>query len=162
MHSYGQIDLKVALRKIHELAMADGDLGYEYWYKVGQLLQRAAEMQAEIDMLTKELEQCRARLSKTDYRRSQKKYSATMEPVGVPNPLRLRYRQGLTAAIALVVRDRKSAQAAVDVLGLTEDQAPGFRAILLEELEKLEVFNCARYGLTLPAVQAWIDANRPH
>ncbi|WP_081610714.1 Fic family protein [Cupriavidus neocaledonicus] len=96
------------------------------------------------------------------YRRSLKKYGATMASVGVPNPLRLRYRQGLTAAIGLVVRDRKSAQAAVDALGLTEDQAPGFRAMLLDELKKLEVFNCARYGLTLLAVQAWIDANRPH
>jgi hypothetical protein len=66
MYSDNQIDLKVALRKIHELAMADGDLGYAYWYEVGQLLQRAAEMQAEIGMLGKELERCRARLSLTD------------------------------------------------------------------------------------------------
>ncbi|RQZ76979.1 hypothetical protein DF056_26985 [Burkholderia cepacia] len=28
--------------------------------------------------------------------------------------------------------------------------------MLLDELKKLEVFNCARYGLPLPAVQAWI------
>lgn len=65
MPSHNQIDLKIALRKIHELAMADGDLGYSYWYEVGQLLRRAAGMQAEIDALAKELEQCRARLSKT-------------------------------------------------------------------------------------------------
>lgn len=96
------------------------------------------------------------------YRRSLKKYGATMASVGVPNPLRLRYRQGLTAAIGLVVVDGKSAQAAVDALGLTEDQAPGFRAMLLDELKTLEVFNFARYGLAQPAVQAWIDANRPH
>lgn len=37
-----------------------------------------------------------------------------MESVGVPEPLRLRYRQGLTAAIGLVFRDRNSAQAAVE------------------------------------------------
>ena len=66
MPSDNQIDLEVALRKIHELAMADGDLGYAYWYEVGRLLQRAAGMQAEIDMLRKELERCRARLAKTD------------------------------------------------------------------------------------------------
>ena len=40
--------------------------------------------------------------------------------------------------------------------------APGFFAMLLDELKKLEVFNCARYRLTMPATQAWIDANRPH
>jgi len=56
------IDLEIALKKIHELAMADGDLGYAYWYQVGQLLKRAAGMQAEIDALSKELERCRAQL----------------------------------------------------------------------------------------------------
>ncbi|MCZ2897045.1 hypothetical protein MTR01_23795 [Burkholderia thailandensis] len=66
MHSENRIDLKVALQKIHELAMADGDLGYAYWYHVGQLLQRAATMQSEIDVLAKELEECRAQLGKAD------------------------------------------------------------------------------------------------
>jgi len=66
MPSENQIDLEVALRKIHELALADGDLGYAYWYEVGQMLRRAAGMQAEIDALSKELEQCRAKPRKTD------------------------------------------------------------------------------------------------
>ncbi|CAJ3387493.1 Uncharacterised protein [Burkholderia pseudomallei] len=55
-----QIDLEIALRTIHEWALAEGDLGYEYWHQVGQLLRRAAEMQAKIDALSRELEQCRA------------------------------------------------------------------------------------------------------
>lgn len=62
MSQDNSIDLGIALRKIHELALADGDLGYEYWYQIGQLLKRAAGMQDEIDALSKELEQCRARL----------------------------------------------------------------------------------------------------
>lgn len=62
MPENSSIDLEIALRKIHELAMADGDLGYAYWYQIGQLLKRAAGMQAEIDALSKELERCRARL----------------------------------------------------------------------------------------------------
>ncbi|MBD5802289.1 hypothetical protein AZOA_17150 [Azoarcus sp. Aa7] len=41
------------------------------------------------------------------------------------------------------------------------DTAPGYKAMLLDELTKLEVFNCARYRLTLSATQAWIDAGRP-
>ena len=65
MPSDGEIDLEIALRKIHELAMADGDLGYAYWYAVGQILQRAAGMQTEINVLSKELEQCRGRLAMT-------------------------------------------------------------------------------------------------
>ncbi|MPW22153.1 hypothetical protein GCT13_36305 [Paraburkholderia sp. CNPSo 3157] len=55
-----QIDLEIAFLKIHELALAEGDLGYAYWYQVGQLLRRAAGMQEEIEALREELEQCRA------------------------------------------------------------------------------------------------------
>ncbi|TAM85156.1 hypothetical protein EPN42_15915 [bacterium] len=63
MFSENNLDLEIALRKIHELSMADGDLGYAYWREVGELLRRAAGMQAEIDLLNKELEQCRAMLA---------------------------------------------------------------------------------------------------
>ncbi|WP_244786002.1 hypothetical protein [Cupriavidus pauculus] len=66
MPSEGLIDLEIALRKIHELALSDGDLGYAYWHQVGQLLRRAAEMQGEIDALNQELELCRARLDKAE------------------------------------------------------------------------------------------------
>lgn len=55
------INLDIALRKLHELALADGDLGYEYWHQIAQLLKRAAAMQDDIDFLSKELERCRAR-----------------------------------------------------------------------------------------------------
>lgn len=65
MSSKSPIDLDIALRKIHELAMADGDLGYAYWYQVGELLKRGADMQAEIDLLSLELEKCRAKLAST-------------------------------------------------------------------------------------------------
>jgi len=63
MLSGNDLDLEIALRKIHELSMTDGDLGYAYWNEVGQLLRRAAGMQAEIDFLAKELERCRAMLA---------------------------------------------------------------------------------------------------
>jgi hypothetical protein len=64
MLSENHLDLEIALRKIHELSMADGDLGYAYWHEVGQLLRRAAGMQAEIDSLTTELGRCRAMLAR--------------------------------------------------------------------------------------------------
>jgi len=66
MSASNSIDLEIALRKCHEMGLEDGDLGYAYWYEVGQLLKRAAGMQAQIDALSKELEQCRARLGKAD------------------------------------------------------------------------------------------------
>ena len=64
MTSEKQIDLDIALRKLHELALADGDLGYEYWHRVAQLLRRAASMESEIEALSQELEKCRAKRSK--------------------------------------------------------------------------------------------------
>jgi hypothetical protein len=64
MSSENSLDLEIALRKIHELSVADGDLGFAYWHEVGRLLRRAGDMQAEIDFLTKELERCRAMLAR--------------------------------------------------------------------------------------------------
>ncbi len=95
------------------------------------------------------------------YRRSLKKYAVVRESLGAPDPMRVRYRERLTDAVGLVVRDGKLLQAALDELAITDEAAPGFRALLLDELKKLEVFNCARYRLSLAATQAWIDAGRP-
>jgi hypothetical protein len=81
MASNNQIDLGLALRKLHELALADGDLGYEYWYQVAQLLKRAAGMQAEIDALSRELEKFRANHDRPD-RRSFKEALGDMPDVG--------------------------------------------------------------------------------
>jgi uncharacterized small protein (DUF1192 family) len=64
MASENQVDLEIAFRKLHELALADGDLGYEYWYRVAELLKRAAVMESEIEALSQELEKCRAKQSK--------------------------------------------------------------------------------------------------
>ncbi|RKE34691.1 hypothetical protein B0G76_0710 [Paraburkholderia sp. BL23I1N1] len=66
MNADNDIDLEIALRKLHELGLEDGDLGYAYWYQVGQLLKRAAGMQALIDALSEELEQSRAARPKPD------------------------------------------------------------------------------------------------
>lgn len=95
------------------------------------------------------------------YQRSLKKYAVVRESLGAPDPTRLRYRESLSEAIGMVVREGKTAQAACHLLQLTEQVAPGFQALLLEELQKLEMFNCARYRLTLSATEAWIAAGRP-
>jgi Fic family protein len=95
------------------------------------------------------------------YRRSVKKYAVALESMGAPDPLRLRYREALNAAIGLVVRDRKPLEAAIAELGLNDSSAPGFRALLVKELAGLEVFNCARYRLPMNATHAWIDEGRP-
>lgn len=48
------LDLTIALRKLHELAQEEGDLGYAYWYAVAKLLkeaQRLAERVRELESL---------------------------------------------------------------------------------------------------------------
>jgi len=46
------LDLTIALKKLHELAQEEGDLGYAYWYAVAKLLkdaQRLAERVRELE-----------------------------------------------------------------------------------------------------------------
>jgi hypothetical protein len=50
---------------------------------------------------------------------------------------------------------------AMKELGLTENIAPGFEALLNDVLTKLEMFNYARYNLTRNLTEAWIEAGRP-
>jgi fido (protein-threonine AMPylation protein) len=95
------------------------------------------------------------------YRRSIMKYQVILESMGAPDPLRLHYRQALSDAIGLIVRERKTASAAIEELQLREDVAPGFRSLLDDELAKLEVFNCARYRLAMSVTETWIAAGRP-
>ena len=95
------------------------------------------------------------------YRRSLKKYTVLRQSMGAPDPMRLRYRETLSDVIQLIVRDRRPMVEALAVSGLGEDTAPGFRALLEEELRKLAAHNCARYRLTLRATEAWIQAGRP-
>ena len=95
------------------------------------------------------------------YRRSLKKYTVILESMGTPDPVRLRYREMLTEAVGLVVRDKNTLQATLAVLDLTEASAPGFQALLADELKNLEVFNCARYRLTMTQTASWIAAGRP-
>ncbi|WP_241019062.1 hypothetical protein [Paraburkholderia sp. Tr-20389] len=60
------IDLDIALRKLHQIGLDDGDLGYAYWHEIGKPLKQAAGMQSRIDELSKELQRCRARLGEAD------------------------------------------------------------------------------------------------
>lgn len=76
------IDLRIAHEQLHQLALDSGDLGFEYWYRVSQLLRRAAGMQAEIETLRHELERCRANKRSHIRRHSKpgKKPSAAAQP----------------------------------------------------------------------------------
>ncbi|MGH8783089.1 Fic family protein [Paraburkholderia sp.] len=95
------------------------------------------------------------------YRRSIRKYAVTLEAMGVPDPVRLQFREALNEAIGSIVRDRKTLDEAVAALFLPEDQVGAFQPLLDAELRTLGLHNCARYRLTLGQTRQWIEAGRP-
>lgn len=95
------------------------------------------------------------------YRRSQKKYVVVLESMGAPDPVRLRYRESLSDAIGLIVRERKPLKEALSMLPFAEGDAPEFEGLLIDELKKLDIHNCARYRLTMGRTAFWIAEGRP-
>jgi len=95
------------------------------------------------------------------YRRSISKYGVMLEAMGVPDPVRLRYRELLNEAINAVVRERSSADQVVAGLELSVEEKHQIETLLRVELDILALHNCARYRLTMKQVKAWIDAGRP-
>lgn len=94
------------------------------------------------------------------YRRSVAKYAVVLASMGAPDPMRLRWREALNEALHLVVRQGESATAALLALAIPQDQAVGFGRMLQEELDTLDVHNCARYRLPMGAVEAWVVGGR--
>ena len=95
---------------------------------------------------------CRARgdLFTWSYRRSIRKYAVQLDAAGVPDPVRLRFREQLNAAR----RCGQTADAAVATLALSGDDARVFRPMLAEELRVLDLYNCARYRLAMEQVRS--------
>ncbi|NIF28693.1 helix-turn-helix domain-containing protein [Pantoea sp. Tr-811] len=95
------------------------------------------------------------------YRRSISKYGVMIEAMGVPDPVRLHYREWLNEAINAVVRERLTVQQVVGGLDLSAEEKEQFEPLLRSELKLLALHNCARYRLSMKQVKAWIDAGRP-
>ena len=100
-------------------------------------------------------------LFETTYRRSIEKYRAALGAFGTPDPVRARYREALGAAIRQVVAGGESSPAAIASLGIAPVDLDAFTRLVEEELAHLAIYNCARYRLTIPAVERWIAAGRP-
>ena len=96
------------------------------------------------------------------YRRSINKYAVMLEAMGMPDPLRLQFREALNEAMGIIVRDGETAEQATGALALSPEQVALFRPLLDTELQRLDVYNCARYRLTMGQVKRWIEAGRPH
>lgn len=95
------------------------------------------------------------------YRRSMAKYQTILEAMGVPDPTRVRYREQLGQAMQQVVFFGSNFEDALAKAAIPAPDQAAFRAMLDEELQQLQPYNCARYRLPIGATQEWIQRGRP-
>lgn len=94
------------------------------------------------------------------YRRSVQKYSVLRASLGVPDPLRARYRQALNELMQLVVFYGRTLEDAFLQVPVDAADLAALRVIANTELDHMEQYNCARYNLARGMTQRWIDAGR--
>lgn len=95
------------------------------------------------------------------YRRSISKYAVMLEAMGVPNPIRLQFREALNEAIGAVVRDGLTKMQAMAGLSMSVEERERFLPLLETELNALALHNCARYRLSMKQVANWLEAGKP-
>lgn len=95
------------------------------------------------------------------YRRSIDKYTAILQAMSAPDPFRVKYRALLGEAVQQVVTQGIPITALASTLDLAPDDQARFTQLLQEELQHLEIYNCARYRLGLALVEKWIAGGRP-
>ena len=94
------------------------------------------------------------------YRRSIQKYAVVMESVGAPDPFRLKHREQLSLAVQRVIRDGKKSTFVLRELDLLANEKNAFEMMLKDELDSINVHNCARHRVTMKAVEEWIKKGR--
>lgn len=94
------------------------------------------------------------------YRRSIPRYRTTLEAMGAPNPLRVKYREHLSSAVQQIVVAGTPLHQAIEALGIPLADEEAFTNLLRDELRQLEPYNCARYRLPIGKTQEWIAAGR--
>ena len=95
------------------------------------------------------------------YRRSVAKYATVIQSMGSPDLFRTKYRELLSEGVRRVVEDACPVATVIAEMGLLEEDRPAFEAMLREDLEHLEVFNCARYRLKIKQTEDWVSKGRP-
>jgi len=95
------------------------------------------------------------------YRRSIRKYQVIVEAMGAPDAFRIRQRDNLSTAMQAIVREGASLERALGTIGAPVVDTQRFRNMLVDELDGLSPYNCARYRLTLNETRAWIERGRP-
>lgn len=100
-------------------------------------------------------------LFEATYRRSIDKYRVALSSMGTPDPIRARYREQLGDVVRRVVAHREALSESIQSTGLSGQDLEAFTRLVREELSHLEIYNCARYRLSIPTVERWISAGRP-
>lgn len=95
------------------------------------------------------------------YRRSVAKYAVVLHSMGLPDPFRTKYRELLGEGVQRVVRDAQPLATAIAQMDIPKEEKSAFEAMLRKELDHLQVFNCARYRLTIGQTEAWVGKGRP-
>lgn len=95
------------------------------------------------------------------YRRSVAKYAVVLQSMGLPDPFRTKYRELLSEGVQRVVRDAQPLATAIAQMEIPKEERSAFEAMLRKELDHLQVFNCARYRLTIGQTEAWVGKGRP-
>ncbi len=93
------------------------------------------------------------------YRRSIDKYRVVREAIGVPDPLRTRYRTQISEIIQRAVGGVALDEVMRAAVIPEADQA-AVREMVIAELRNLEPYNCARFRLAPGVVERWIAAGR--
>ena len=94
------------------------------------------------------------------YLRSIDTYQGALKSSGAGTTLRARYRAQLGDAVRRVVARQKLPEVMATLNIAAEDQEE-FINTVGGELAHLEVWNCARFRLSIPEVEQWIVAGRP-
>jgi hypothetical protein len=81
--------------------------------------------------------------------------------MGLPDPFRAKYRELLSEGVQRVVRDAQPLASTVAQMDIAEKEKSAFETMLRKELDHLQVFNCARYRLTIGQTEAWVSKGRP-
>lgn len=102
-----------------------------------------------------------AELFEWTYRRSIDKYAAILEATSAPDPFRTQYRELLGEAVRQVVSGTAAVADLLPTLGIAPADLDRFAQLLREELQHLEIYNCARYRLGLALTDKWLAAGRP-
>ena len=95
------------------------------------------------------------------YKRSIAKYQVILESMGPVDPFRATYREPLGHAVRQVVSQGAKIATVLEAAQVAVQDQTAFLALLQTELLNLEIFNCARYRLTMGTTENWINRGRP-